>query len=292
MISELATGKQITVAAPFFNTVNGPIFFLLILLMGVCTMIGWRRASLDNLLRNFVRPLVLSAVIVGALFVLGVRQPLGLIAFGAAGFVAATVILDFYRAVAARVRQHGENPLAALGMLFVKNRRRYGGYVVHIGVVCAVVGIAGSTFFQADIQKNVRKGETIALNQYTLRFDGMTSYIEENHEVAAAQLAVFENGAQIATLKPEKNYFPASEQSTTEIAVRSTAMEDLYLILAGWNDDGSVTIKAIVNPLISWLWVGFGVFMLGTLIAAWPDPREARVMQRIQMRDAAVAAGR
>ncbi|MBI5877956.1 MAG: heme lyase CcmF/NrfE family subunit [Chloroflexi bacterium] len=292
MISELATGKQITVAAPFFNTVNGPIFFLLIVLMGVCTMIGWRRASVDNLVRNFLRPLLVSAVVVGGLFALGVREPLGLTAFGAAGFVSGTIMVEFFRAAGARMRQHGENPPTALAMLFVKNRRRYGGYVVHIGIVMAVVGIAGSTFFQADLQKNVRTGETIAIKQYTLRFDGLASYAEENHQVWAANLTVFENGAQIATLKPEKNYYPASEQSTTEIAVRSTAMEDLYLILAGSNDDGSVTIKAIVNPLISWLWIGFGVFMLGTLIAAWPDPREARVMQRIQMREAAVAAGR
>ncbi len=292
MVSEVVTGKQVTVAAPFFNQVNGPIFFMLILLMGVCTLIGWRRASLHNLLRNFVGPLAVALVTAVALFALGVREALGLVAFSTAAFVLTTIVLEFYRALAVRVRQHGENPLAALVRLFARNRRRYGGYVVHLGIVCAVIGIAGSTFFQTSLQQNLKPGESMTLGPYTLSFAGFDDYVEADHEVIAARINVFENGAQIASLAPQKNYYSAVDQMTSEVAVRSTAREDLYVILAGWDQDGSATLKVIVNPLVVWLWVGFGVFMAGTLIAAWPDAREGRALARVRAREAVAAVGR
>jgi cytochrome c-type biogenesis protein CcmF len=292
MVSEVVTGKQVTVAAPFFNQVNGPIFFMLILLMGVCTLIGWRRASLENLARNFVRPFAVALLTAVGLFALGVREALGLIAFSTAAFVLTTILLEFYRALAVRVRQHGENPPAALFHLFARNRRRYGGYVVHLGIVCAVVGITGSTFFQSDMQQNLKPGESLTLAPYTLSFEGFSDYVEADHEVIAAKVNVFENGALIATLSPQKNYYSAVDQMTTEVAVRSTAREDLYLILAGWDKDGSATLKVIINPLVTWLWVGFGVFIAGTLIAAWPDAREGRTLARVRAREVAAAVGR
>jgi cytochrome c-type biogenesis protein CcmF len=284
MISEIFTGNQISVAAPFFNQVNGPIFLALVLLMGACTLIGWRRASSEYLLRNFLRPLIAAAVTVIALIVIGVRDLPGLIAFGGGAFVMTTLVVEFYRGIRARMRQHGENPLMALVNLVERDRRRYGGYVVHVGVILAAIGIAGSMFYQVEQQYNFKPGDSFTVNQYTLKFEGLKMTPAENRDVFAAQLSVSENGTPIGTLAPSKDYYRAADQNTTEVAIRSTAREDLYLILAGWTNDGTATIKIVINPLVMWLWVGFIVFMIGTLIAALPDPREqtARVPSRVR----------
>jgi cytochrome c-type biogenesis protein CcmF len=175
-----------------------------------------------------------------------------------------------------------ENAAVAHVQLINKNRRRYGGYIVHIGVILAVIGIVGSTFFQTDIQKNLAPGETVTLGQYTLQFQKLKMAQEGNAQVIGADLLVFENGTQVDTIRPQKAYYPAADQMTTEVAVRTTLREDLYVILAGWNDDGSATLKVIINPLVIWLWIGFIVFIIGTLIAMLPDPREAKAAERVR----------
>jgi len=295
MVSEAVTGKKITVGAPFFNQVNGPIFFALVVLVGICPLIGWRRATPENLLRNFLRPFVVSIVTAIVLFIIGVREWYGLLSFSAVAFVLVTIALEYYRGVIARMRQYTENPVTALVRLVASNRRRYGGYIVHIGVILAVVGIAGSSFYQVDTQSNLKPGETMQLKQYTLQFDGLQNYPTENHQVIAARLTVLDNGTRVGTLSPEKDYYespnPDLSQWTTEVAVRTTAREDLYLILAGFDATAhTATIKAIVNPLIVWLWIGFATLVVGTLIAALPDPREARATVLSRVREAVAEA--
>jgi cytochrome c-type biogenesis protein CcmF len=291
MVSEAITGKKVTVGAPFFNQVNGPIFYGLIVLIGICPLIGWRRATAENLARNFLRPFVVALVTALALFVVGVREWYGLFSFSAVAFVLATIGLEYYRGVRARMRQYGENPVKALLNLISSNRRRYGGYIVHIGVILAVVGIAGSTFYQVETQANLKPGETVSLKQYTLRFDSLPIYSTENHEVVSASMTVFENGARVGTLSPEKDYYaspnPDQSQWTTEVAVRTTPLEDLYVILAGFDAQaGTATVKVIVNPLVVWLWIGFATLVAGTVIAALPDPREARALARARVKEA------
>jgi len=295
MVSEAFTGKKVTVGAPFFNQVNGPIFFALVVLVGICPLIGWRRATPENLLRNFLRPLLVSMVTAVALFVLGVREWYGLLSFGAVAFVLVTIGTEYSRDVIVRMRQHAENPATALVRLILGNRRRYGGYIVHIGVILAVVGIAGSSFYQVETQSNLRPGDTMRLKQYTLQYDGLQNYPTENHRVVAARLTVLENGQPVGTLSPEKDYYdnpnPDLSQWTTEVAVRTTAREDLYVILAGFDSTvGTATIKAIINPLVVWLWIGFAILVVGTLIAALPDPREARAPARSRVREAVAQA--
>ncbi|MCI0478743.1 MAG: cytochrome c biogenesis protein CcsA, partial [Anaerolineales bacterium] len=290
MVSEAFTGKKVTVGAPFFNQVNGPIFFALILLIGICPLIGWRRATPNNLLRNFLRPFVVSLVVAVALFGVGVREWYGLLAFSAVSFVLVTVGMEFFRGVVARMQSNAENPATALVQLVASNRRRYGGYIVHIGVILAVIGIAGSTFYQVETQVNLKPGETARLKQYTLQYDGLQMYPTENHQVIAARLTVFENGARVGTLAPEKDFYenpnPDASQWTTEIAVRTTALEDLYVILAGFDTKANTaTLKVIINPLIVWLWIGFATLVAGTVIAALPDPREARVTARARVQE-------
>ncbi|MCC7162984.1 MAG: heme lyase CcmF/NrfE family subunit [Anaerolineae bacterium] len=290
LISEVIVGKQITVAAPFFNQVNGPIFLALVLLMGVCTLIGWRRASPRHLVRNFMSPAAVAVVTMVVLMLIGVRDPYGLIALVAAAFVLTTILLEFYRGTRARMRMYKENAAIAQAQLVNKNRRRYGGYIVHLGVILAVIGIVGSTFFQTSAQQNLAPGQTVELGPYLVQFDRLTVTREPNAQVIGADLVVFENGRQIDTMRPLKAYYPAADQMTTEVAVRTTMRDDLYVILAGWNDDGSATLKVIINPLVLWLWVGFGVFILGTIITMLPDPREAKALERVRAEKAWVGA--
>ncbi len=295
MVSEGITGKKVTVGAPFFDQVNGPIFLALIVLIGICPLIGWRRATAENLIRNFLRPFAVSLIVAIALIVLGIREWYGVVAFSATAFVLATIGLEFYRGVLARHRQYNENLVAAAVNLVTNNRRRYGGYIVHIGVILGVIGIAGSSFYQVDTQANLKPGETVQLKQYTVQFDGLQAYPTENHDVVSARLTILENGSRVGTMSPEKDYYtspdPNQSQSTTEVAVRTTPLEDLYIILAGFDTTaGTATLKVIVNPLVVWLWVGFGVLIAGTVIAAWPDPREEHALIRARVKEALAQA--
>ncbi|MBI5305426.1 MAG: heme lyase CcmF/NrfE family subunit [Chloroflexi bacterium] len=295
MVSEAITQKKVTVGAPFFNQVNGPIFFALIVLIGICPLIGWRRATFENLVRNFLRPLIVAILATVVLVIVGVNNPISNLVFSVCAFVLATIALEFYRGLLARRRQYNENWVAAGVNLVSQNRRRYGGYIVHIGVILAVIGIAGSTFHQVETQANLKSGETLRIKNFTLQFDGLQIYPTENHQVIAAQLSVFENGARVGSLAPEKDFYPSPNpdmsQWTTEVAVRTTATEDLYVILAGFDDKaGTATLKVIVNPLIVWLWVGFAVLVGGTLIAVLPDPREERALARARTQEVLVQA--
>ncbi|HEX7588155.1 MAG TPA: heme lyase CcmF/NrfE family subunit [Anaerolineae bacterium] len=295
MVSEAITGKKVTVGAPFFNQVNGPIFLALIVLIGICPLIGWRRATGENLIRNFLRPFAVSIVVAIALVVFGLREWYGVTAFSAVAFVLATIGLEFYRGILARHRQHGENYVAATVNLMTTNRRRYGGYIVHIGVILAVIGIAGSSFYQVDTQANLKPGESVQLKQFTVQYDGLQIFPTESHDAVSARLTIFENGNRVGTMSPEKDYYispdPNQSQSTTEVAVRTTAMEDLYIVLAGFDSTaGTATLKVIINPLVVWLWIGFGVLVCGTLIAAWPDPREEHALVRARVKEALAQA--
>jgi cytochrome c-type biogenesis protein CcmF len=295
MVSEAVTGKKVTVGAPFFNQVNGPIFFSLIVLVGICPLIGWRRATTENLIRNFMRPFAVAVIVAIVLVVMGVPEYYGIAAFSAAAFVLTTIGLEFYRGVVARHRQYQENYLTALFRLVETNRRRYGGYIVHLGVILGVIGIAGSTIYQVDTQANLKPGETVSLKQYTLQFDKLNSYPTSNHLVVSAPLTILENGKPIGSLAPEKDFYespnPDLSQWTTEVAVRTTALEDLYVILAGYDAKlGTATLKVIINPLIVWLWIGFGVLVAGTLVSAWPDPREEHALIRARVKEALAQA--
>lgn len=290
MVSEAFTNKKVTVGAPFFNQVNGPIFFALIVLIGICPLIGWRRATPENLLRNFLRPFVMAILVAVALFALGVREGYGVLTFSASAFVLTAIGMEFYRGILARMRGENENPLTAFVRLVTGNRRRYGGYIVHLGVILAVIGIAGSSFYQVETQVNLKPGETAQLKQYTLQYAGLQTYPTENRYVIAAPLTVFENGARIGTLSPEKNLYesvnPDASQWTTEVAVRTTWLEDVYVILAGFDvKANTATIKVIINPLVVWLWIGFALLVAGTVFAALPDPREASATARARVHE-------
>ena len=273
LISEWVRGVKITVGAPFFNQVNGPIFLTIILLTGICALIGWRRASTKNLTRNFIPPLVVALILGIALFILGVRQWYALVAFSICSFVLYTIFYEWFRGTRARHRMKAENYLKAFFGLIWANRPRYGGYIVHIAIILIAIGVVGSSFYGTEKEATLKIGESMTINNYTLTYEGMDSYETESKTVVSATLSIYSKGKLIGELIPEKYFHRSFEQSVTEVAKRSTLVEDLYVILVGWDEDGTTAFRVLVNPLVSWIWIGGWVFLLGGLIAFWPERR-------------------
>lgn len=281
LISEAVRGVKITVGPPFFNQVNGPIFLGLIVLMGICPLIGWRRASRDNLVRNFLYPLLAAVALAAALFLLGLSQGYGLLAFGACAFVAATLVLEFLRGVRARRAAYGENPLQALPRLVWHNKPRYGGYIVHLGVILIAVGVAGTMMFQSSVEGSLRPGESLTLGGYAITYRGLSEYPTATRRVVSATFDISSEGRSLGALVPQKQFYNNFDNPVSEVAIRTTPQEDLYLVLAGW-EGNVVSLKAYVNPLVVWLWIGGVVMLLGTTIAVWPERQAERRPARAQ----------
>src|ERR1035437_6790280 len=206
VISEAVRGIKITVGPPFFNKVNTPLGLILLFLTGVGPVIAWRRASAKNLRRSFLVPTALGLVGGTILFIAGVRHYYAVVSFSLCIFVMATIVAEFYRGVRARQAMVGENPLTALTHLIGKNRRRYGGYVIHIGMVMMFLAITGTSAFKEEKQITVKPGDSFEMGGYTLRYDGVTSSETPHVAYLTANIAVLEAGRQIDTLRPEKRF--------------------------------------------------------------------------------------
>jgi cytochrome c-type biogenesis protein CcmF len=277
VISEWVRGVKITVGPPFFNQVNAPLGVVLLFLMGVGPAIAWRRATPRNLWRAFAFP-VGSGVAAGcALLLAGVPVSLAQMTFALSVFVLGTIAQEFWRGMRARQAMLKERAPQALARVIGKNRRRYGGYVVHVGIVSIFVGIAASSAFRVEVQQTMKPGDVATVGRYELRYQRIESSEDGHMSSLAAVLDVSVGGRQIAVLKPEKRFYKKPQQPTTEVANRSTLREDLYVVLGSYDPKSQlVTILAYVNPLVVWIWIGGLVLAMGTAIAVWPGPAERR----------------
>ena len=275
VLSEWVRGVKITVGPPFFNKVNGPLGVLLLFLTGIGPVIAWRRASAKSLRRNFTIPLI-AGVLFGALFFLfGYRNYYAVVILSLCGFVAGAIFSEFFRGTRARQAILHENSPQALGRLVSKNPRRYGGYIVHVGVVLIFIGIAGSTFFKIEKQISLKPGETLEAGRYTLKYEGIKNSEDDHVSVQAAVVAVSVGGRQIDTLRPEKRLYKRQNQPTTEVALRQTLREDLYVVLGSYDAPSQLaTLQVFVNPLLSWIWIGGIILVLGTCVTMMPSPAE------------------
>jgi cytochrome c-type biogenesis protein CcmF len=273
LLSEAARGVKVSVGAPFFNQVNVPLFLALIFLMGVGPLIAWRRASAENLRRNFVGPIVIGLVAAALCWVLGVRSALATLSLALTVFVAATIALDLTRATRARLVM-GETLVPAIGGLLRRHNRRYGGFVVHLGILVIAVGITGSQAWSVQTETTLQRGEAAELAGYRLRFDGLTASEESNHFKVSGTFTV-ENGAlRGVTLHPAKKFYPQEQSPIAYVDYRLGFVEDLYLVLGDFARDGSqATVRVQVNRLVSWIWLGGVVLTLGTALAILPDRR-------------------
>ncbi len=284
IISELIKGEKILVGPPYFNRVNVPIGLVLILLMGIGPLISWRKASRGKFLKNFSIPIIVGILTVIILLFFGIERKVALISFGLCSFVTATVLIEFYRGVTVRSRR-GENYLLAFIRLISKNRRRYGGYIVHIGVVLIVIGVTASSVFVTQSEEVLRKGESMNIGKYTIRFDDLNQYTTQAKHGTAASLTVFDGDKKIGTMVPEKNIYRYEGNreinQETEVAIMSSFTNDLYLTLTNF-DEGRASFRILINPMVSWIWAGGVVLLFGAIITVWPSPksRKQEVLER------------
>ncbi|MBI2916969.1 MAG: heme lyase CcmF/NrfE family subunit [Chloroflexi bacterium] len=271
IITEAVRGVKITVGPPFYNQVTGPLFLILLLVMGICPLIGWRHASKDNLVRNFLYPVAFGVAAGIILFLLGVRKPAATISFAVLAFVTAGILRDWSRAVRARRQMRAEGWLRAFLRLTGSNRPRYGGYIVHLSVVVMALGITGSMFYPLETTATLNPGETVSIGRYVLKFEGASEYQTQSKQVLASTLTVYTGGDYLGTVTPERYIHRNHDNPVTEVAIRSTLKEDLYVIYGGKNPDGTATFKFKVNPMVMWIWIGWGVMLLGSAVAFWPE---------------------
>jgi cytochrome c-type biogenesis protein CcmF len=280
IISEAVRGTKITVGPPFFNRVNVPLGLFLVLLTGIGPLIAWRKASVQNLRRQFILPVV-TGLVTGALLVaMGIRDTYALIAWALAGFVIGTVGQEFFRGVRARHRMHGEPVLVALGRLIGRNRRRYGGYIVHIGIITYIIAFAGMAF-KVTREVTLSPGESTEIRSpyghtYRLSHLGVSQYQNANRFVSAAALEIQRDGTGIGRITSEKrqhvdSFGRKTFEPSTEVGIRSTLQEDLYVVYAGSvGGTDRATYAISINPLVVWVWIGAAILIAGGLITMWP----------------------
>ena len=281
IISEAVRGVKITVGPPFYNQVNVPIGMALLALVGIGPLIAWRKASWANLKKNFFGPILAALTSAAILFPLlplnNKAEIFTYITFVLCVFVMVCILSEFYRGTMARMQLNKETFRGALGTLIWKNKRRYGGYIVHIGIVMIFAGIAGSQAYSVHKEKLLKVGDTLEIRDYTLRYQKLVAIQATDIKTRIiAHIEVEKDGSVIYVSKPEKEFYKGQNQPVSEVALHSNWKEDLYVILADFREDESATIKVYVNPMVSWLWKGGLIIAIGTLVAMWPDRMERR----------------
>jgi cytochrome c-type biogenesis protein CcmF len=285
LISELFTGQKVTVGPPFYERATAPLFAGLLLLMGIAPLSAWRYTTAKTLGRAMWKPFIASLVIVGVVLLTGVRSLPALLGFWLCGFVVSVTLYEFWRGAMARHHRAGESLPLALWRLAGRNRRRYGGYIIHLGVVLMAIGIIGIEIFQTETQGALQQGERLELDGYSISFDSLANFdTPDGRNVSRAVISVFRDGNYLGELHPRRDYYYESQQNMTIPGVRSTWEDDFYVLLVDWQPISSAgaTFKVYHNPLVNWLWLGGLVFILGTLVAAWPDrdPETSRATAR------------
>ncbi|HET9262149.1 MAG TPA: cytochrome c-type biogenesis CcmF C-terminal domain-containing protein [Vicinamibacterales bacterium] len=281
-LSEAVMGERLTVGPPFFNKWMLPIGLMLLLLTGIGPLLAWRKSTASNLIHQFLWP-TLAAVATGvALFALGVRVWSSGICFALCAFVFVTVVQEFVRGAQVRRSATGTDVITAMIGLVGRSKRRYGGYIVHVGIVLMFLGFAGEGFKREE-QALLKPGQQATVGHFTVRHDALRVTSDAQKQMVTGHVSVFEDGSAIGTMAPAKWFFNKREQEpTTEVAIRRSPTEDLYIVLAGYDvSSQSATYAVTVNPLVNWIWFGFGVMAVGSILALMPESAFAFAVSRI-----------
>jgi cytochrome c-type biogenesis protein CcmF len=276
LISELVTGVKVTVGPPFYERAVGPLFGVLIALMGIAPLSAWGRSTIRTLGRAMWKPAIPTALTPVILIVLGMRNWIALIGFTLIAFVIFITLHEFWRGIRTRMKTQKEGFLSALFLLATRNRRRYGGYIIHVAMVVMAFGILGIEVFQTTTQKSLAIGDHIDIAGYSIRFDSLAQFKhEDGREITRAVLSVFKNGEFLQEIYPRYDLYPGG-QPMTIAGVRTTLVDDLYVVLVNWEGISidQAPFKVYHNPLINWLWIGSLLFILGFIITAWPEKKQ------------------
>ncbi|MFQ5794109.1 MAG: heme lyase CcmF/NrfE family subunit [Candidatus Bipolaricaulia bacterium] len=276
LISEAVTGNKVTVGPPFFNQVNAPLFLIVIILMGICPLIAWKRSSWSRLWRNLSIPGgvgVLSAV--G--FYLWLRNLGVAIGYGAFLLVAASILLDLVKETGIRRKYHGHEGFLRAAWKLVRIRsRKYGGYLVHAGIIIMAVGIVASSTFKTEQTITISPGETVAFSGHTIRYDGLEPERLPGKTVVSGKLTVSDGKRRHLELRPAKVFHNFTEEPHTEVSIVQVGFDDFYAILAGYEQGKYATFKFLYHPLINLIWLGFYVMLFGGVVSLWDTTRRLR----------------
>jgi cytochrome c-type biogenesis protein CcmF len=287
ILSEAVRGIRSSVSTPYYNFFLVMFGLPLLLLVGIGPLIAWRRASTRGLARTFRWPIVSAAAATVLLWLAGLGSSwAGMTALSLCVFVTTTILLEFARGTSARMALTGARPPRALVDLISRNRRRYGGYIVHLAVVLLVVGIVASGSYASVGEQHLARGQSMVVDGYRLTNAGLFQTREQNSVTSHVRLAVSHHGKSMGTLHPGLRLFTdtGDQRVSNEVDIHTSllTLTDLYTILQGidTNGSGGVQVKVLVNPMIGMIWLAGGVFLLGALITLWPDPREVRMLAR------------
>ncbi len=291
IFSELFTGEKGFVGPPVYERALAPLFAALVLLMGVAPLTMWYRTSIQRLGRTVLWPAIATTVFVGVLFVLGVRLWPALLGFWLVSFSVVLTVWEFVKGTRARMGK-GENVWTAFTTLMARNRRRYGGYWIHMGVLIMAFGIVADGLYQTETQIRLNAGEGVQVGDFEMVFNSVSRFAgADDLLITEADVDLYKNGEFLRKLNPQIDFYQRSGQPMTIPSARSTITEDFYVILVNWEPTtaDAATFRIFLNPLINWVWAGGVIFIIGTLIAAWPEREREQAPARA--RKPAIAAG-
>jgi cytochrome c-type biogenesis protein CcmF len=287
-ISELITGQTATMGPPYYERAVTPLFGALLLLMGVAPLSAWGHSTPKTLGRAMWKPALGALIVTVLLFFTYTQKPGALIGFFMIAFVILVTIYEYWRGAYARQRSQGENVFTAFWNLTGRNRRRYGGYIIHISMMLMAIGILGIEIFQVETQGTLEQGQSISVGSYDLTYREIAQWddVPSGVNYRRAVLDVYQDGQYLGQLAPRIDYYYESQQNMTIPGQRSTMIDDLYVLLVDWEPAtaSGATFKIYINPLVNWLWLGSFLFLAGIIIAAWPEKEVERVSVPVRAR--------
>ena len=287
LISELFTGQKVTVGPPFYERATSPLFAALLLLMGIAPLSAWGQSTVKTLGRAIWKPIVGAIVVTVVLFATYTRNPGALVGFFLIALVILVTIYEYWRGANARQRSQDENIFTAFWNLTGRNRRRYGGYIIHLSMMFMAVGILGIEIFQVETQGTLEINQQMSVGGYDVVYQDIAQFPgPDGREVTRAVLGVYKGGEYLGELNPRIDYYYDAQQTMTIPGQRSTLRDDLYILLVDWEPVAATgaTFKIFVNPLVNWLWLGSLLFLVGVVIAAWPEKDAERAAVRSKAR--------
>ena len=276
LLYQLFAAQEITLARPYFDQVNGPLMLALVLLMGVGPLLPWRRANLQSLRRALMLPGTAALATAAALLIAGIRQPYAVIGFALCALVTAGIAAEWTRGVIARRRSVGDNPAIGFLRLLAANRPRYGGYIVHLAVVMVALGVVGQSFYGIQRDVVLFPGESVTVENYRLDYVDTTPLAFADRTEYRTTVEVYRDGEFLTTMRPHRTFHPDHNTWSTLASIRSTPVEDFYVVPSEIREDGAIGFRILLNPLVWWMWVAGPVLILGTVVALWPSRAPAR----------------
>ncbi len=281
-LSEAVRGERLTVGPPFFNRWMLPIGLILLLLTGIGPLLAWRKSTIANMVHQFLWPATAAVVTAVGLMALGVRVWASGICFALCAWVLTTIAQEFIRGAGVRKQTTGTDLFTALVGLFGRSRRRYAGYIVHVGIVVMFFGFAGEGF-KNELEIPMKPGQETTVGHFTVRHDALRVTADAQKQMVTGHVSVFEDGKAIGTMTPARWFYAKRvEEPTTEVAIRRAVGEDLYIVLGGFEvADQSAVYKIVVNPLVNWVWFGLGIMVIGSIVSMLPESMFAVAMAKL-----------